>query len=110
MTYLSLNLGMALACVLTSAASAQSESVIYSLPSGSYPHDNLYEDPKGTLYGTTTNGGGHGNGTVFELNEKDGVWRGRTIYKFAGGTADGSNPYSGIVSDDDGTLYGTTSY
>jgi uncharacterized repeat protein (TIGR03803 family) len=47
---------------------------------------------------------------VFELNEKDGVWRGRTIYEFAGGRADGSNPYSGIVSDDDGTIYGTTSY
>ena len=32
------------------------------------------------------------------------------LYNFAGGAADGSTPYAGVILDKDGALYGTTVY
>lgn len=56
------------------------------------------------LYGTTSNGGGAGTGTVFSIR-KDGMDE-RVVYSFGGGT-DGANPQAGLVAIGN-TLYGTT--
>ena len=66
-------------------------------------------DTAGNLYGTTRYGGVSGNGTVFELTpESNGKWTERVLYQFTGGK-DGSQPWSGLILDATGNLYGTTS-
>jgi uncharacterized repeat protein (TIGR03803 family) len=62
-------------------------------------------DPVGNLYGTTTTGGAHNQGTVFELTTSGQIV---TIYSFTGG-ADGGAPEAGVIRDSAGTLYGTAS-
>jgi uncharacterized repeat protein (TIGR03803 family) len=59
----------------------------------------------GKLYGTTTLGGAHDRGTVFEITPSGTE---TVLYSFAGGTGDGSEPLSGVINLN-GTLYGTTS-
>jgi len=63
---------------------------------------------KGHLFGTTIQGGAGESGTVFELSEKDNVWSENILYTFVNGE-DGGHPYSGVVIDPSGTLYGTAS-
>lgn len=84
------------------------EKVLHSFTrtDGQYPFSQLLLDPAGNLYGTTSMGGDFGNGTVFKLDRKGKVI---SVYSFAGGT-DGANPYSGLVQDAAGNLYGTTYY
>jgi uncharacterized repeat protein (TIGR03803 family) len=60
----------------------------------------------GNLYGTVSPGGAHGEGYVYEFSPGTGV---RTdSYDFGAYSADGANPFSGIVRDSAGNLYGTT--
>jgi uncharacterized repeat protein (TIGR03803 family) len=61
---------------------------------------------QGALYGTASNGGTFGDGTVFELKEVSGVWNETILYNFAGD--EGANPGAGLVFDAAGNLYGTT--
>lgn len=65
-------------------------------------------DAAGNLYGTTTAGGAHGHGTVFELSPiVGGGWSETVLLSFSG--ADGSAPLYGVAIDAAGNLYGTTS-
>ena len=67
-------------------------------------------DKAGNLFGTTAFGGFAGSGTVFELTPPStpgGSWTETVLYSFQGGT-DGYFPYSALVSDGAGNLYGTT--
>jgi uncharacterized repeat protein (TIGR03803 family) len=76
---------------------------------GAYPYASLIFDAAGNLYGTTRYGGESGNGTVFELTpDSKGQWTERVLYQFTGGR-DGSQPWSGLILDTSGNLYGTTS-
>jgi uncharacterized repeat protein (TIGR03803 family) len=84
------------------------ESVLYSFGSqtndGAYPYGGVVLDKLGNLYGTTTIGGVHNKGTVFEVTP-GGVET--VLYSFAGGT-DGCNPDAGVVLGKKNVLYGTT--
>jgi uncharacterized repeat protein (TIGR03803 family) len=68
-------------------------------------------DPKsGNLYGATNGGGTGGCGVVYELTPpsvNDGNWSETVLYNFACGE-DGSEPYSALIRDSAGRLYGTT--
>jgi len=68
-------------------------------------------DPKsGNLYGATNGGGTRGCGVVYELTPpsvNDGNWSETVLYNFACGE-DGSEPYSALIRDSAGRLYGTT--
>lgn len=122
---------------------------------GAGPSGGLRIDNGGNLYGTTSSGGAHGNGTVFELSTGsssvttlasfDGANGSRplnagllanggnlygtantggnsgvgTIFQLTGGTLsplisfnhdNGANPYGNLVADSNGNLYGTTAY
>jgi uncharacterized repeat protein (TIGR03803 family) len=75
---------------------------------GSLPQAGLMLDAAGNLFGTTTNGGAYGFGTVFMLTSNtDGNWSETVLYSFKGGQ-DGANPVAGLISDVNGNLFGTT--
>jgi uncharacterized repeat protein (TIGR03803 family) len=83
-------------------------AILYSFTGGTdgqYPRfDNLILDRRGNLYGTTTDGGAFGFGTVFKLNIKTRVET--VLHSFA--TTEGFEPYAGLIRDSSGNLYGTT--
>jgi uncharacterized repeat protein (TIGR03803 family) len=75
---------------------------------GGNPQGALILDKAGNLYGTTTRGGLHDAGTVFELSPGgNGNWTETILYTFQG-TSDGEAPVAGLVMDSQGNLYGTT--
>jgi uncharacterized repeat protein (TIGR03803 family) len=63
-------------------------------------------DTAGDLYGTTQLGG-VGGGTVFELTPTSGGWVESILHNFAGGS-DGASPEAPLIFDFAGNLYGTT--
>lgn len=71
---------------------------------GANPRGALVLDEAGNLYGTTTEGGAFGFGTVFMV-AKDGTES--VLYSF-NGKEDGRTPYAGLARDSYGNLYGTT--
>jgi uncharacterized repeat protein (TIGR03803 family) len=74
-------------------------------PDGDGPHAGLLRDAAGNLYGTTSNGGAHGWGTVFKLDKTS---KETILYSFTGGADGGRTRGSGLVRDPAGNLYGTT--
>jgi uncharacterized repeat protein (TIGR03803 family) len=87
--------------------STGSETVLYSF--SGYPTDGggaaggVVRDAAGNLYGTTLAGGTFGVGTVFKLSP---AGKETLMYIFSGGL-DGGGPWSGLVRDSKGNLYGT---
>jgi uncharacterized repeat protein (TIGR03803 family) len=76
---------------------------------GISPYASLVLDAAGNLYGTTTAGGEYNDGTVFRLRPNgDGTWTESVLHSFTG--SDGAAPYSSLVLDASGNLYGTTQY
>ena len=93
-------------------AQAQTFTVLHTFsdPSdGAFPNGGLILDPRGDLYGTTSEGGtgpcDGGCGTVFELNPSGTM---TILYSFTGTNGDGKYPQGGLVRDASGNLYGTT--
>jgi len=88
------------------------ESVLYSFTGsalGEFPlFGDLVFDHAGNLYGTTIEGGSNGQGVVYELSPSAGGWTQNVIYNLNAGTS-GYFPYSGVIFDRAGNLYGTTS-
>jgi uncharacterized repeat protein (TIGR03803 family) len=80
-------------------------TVLYLFPDPDGPMANLAFH-NGDLYGTTSGGGSDFFGTVFELMPGSGDWTATTLYNFTGND-DGSNPYSSVLIDSSGNLYGT---
>jgi uncharacterized repeat protein (TIGR03803 family) len=89
------------------------ETVLYSFCSatnctdGSNPMGGLIWDAGGNLYGTTTSGGTHNDGTVFKLLAGS-SWTETVLYSFKGGS-DGAGPADGVIWGAYGWLFGTTS-
>jgi uncharacterized repeat protein (TIGR03803 family) len=84
------------------------ETVLYSFTGGtdgSEPLAGLVIDKSDNLYGTTRAGGSSGDGTVFEVNPK--TKQETVLYSFTG-QPDGATPFSGLIMDKSGNLYGTT--
>jgi uncharacterized repeat protein (TIGR03803 family) len=77
---------------------------------GALPYGGLIFDQKGNLYGTTTGSGAHEGGVVFKLNPEG---KEKVVYNFCAQgfpCADGESPYTGLIFDQKGNLYGTTFY
>ncbi len=84
------------------------ETVIYSFngSDGQTPVGNLVFDRASNLYGTTSAGGGVGDGTVFQLTHgSGGQWTQSVLWSFTGGT-DGRNPTFGVTLGSSGQIYG----
>ncbi len=109
--------GCGLVFKLSSSSSGWSETVIHTFQrtvnnaagyGGGLPHSNLTFDSAGNLYGTAS-AGGRGFGVVFKLSPDSNPqgWKEHVVRAFYGST-DGSNPYSGVIFDAAGNLFGTT--
>lgn len=89
------------------------ETVLYSFckqsecADGADPRAVLVFDQEGNLYGATSVGGAHDNGTVFKLTPSG---KESVLYSFCAQVycPDGARPYAGVVLDSKGNLYGTT--
>jgi uncharacterized repeat protein (TIGR03803 family) len=85
------------------------ETVFYAFTGtngdGALPVYPLLLDAQGDLYGTTSRGGEFSVGTVFKLDK---TGKETIVYSFSGTNGDGQVPYSGLVEDKAGNLYGTT--
>jgi uncharacterized repeat protein (TIGR03803 family) len=98
---------------LTHNSGSWIESVIYNFKGGSdgdSPISTLVSDPKGDLYGTTSDGGSPqcGCGTIFRLRPgSGGAWTESVAYRFPGDPKAGF-AYNGMVSDGTGNFYGAT--
>src|SRR5437868_207072 len=100
-------IGVALCATMalsSSAATAAVETVLYSFPWHSFPLSRLEQLKSGALHGTTYSGSGMG--TVYEVSERQGVWKFRDIDEFAG--SNGRNPIAGVTHDPNDVLWGTT--
>lgn len=93
------------------------EMVLYRFQGGSDGANPLLGDvifdPNGTIYGTTSNGGGvgcggGGCGTVFALSPAGSGYSEGVLYSFTGMNGDGATPWSGVIRDGAGNLFGTT--
>ena len=96
---------------MTSSGGVWTDSILHIFgggSDGSIPYRSvLVFDGAGNLYGTTSLGGLYGYGTVFQLMPSGGGWTENVIYNFQDGQ-DGGYPYSGLIFDQSGNLYGTT--
>jgi uncharacterized repeat protein (TIGR03803 family) len=83
------------------------ETVIHKFsgsPDGNTTEALLVKDSVGNLYGTTLWGGTSGIGTVFEV---DAAGKEMILHNFTG-SPDGEFPYTGVIRDAAGSLYGVT--
>lgn len=88
-----------------------SESVFYSVEGGAGgagPYSDLLIDKAGNLYGTSRGAGDWDLGSVFKLTPAGAL---TVLYSFAGwyGDDDLVFPVGGLIMDNKGNLYGTTS-
>ncbi len=70
------------------------------------PTGNMVLDKAGNAYGVTQNGGADGWGSIYQLSPSGGSWTETILYSFQG-SSDGGAPYSGMIFDKAGNLYGT---
>jgi uncharacterized repeat protein (TIGR03803 family) len=66
---------------------------------------SLIMDSSGNIFGTAIGGGKYNLGAIFKISAA-GVES--IVYSFTRTKGDGSNPYSGLVFDSKGNMYGTT--
>ena len=97
----------------TAGQTGWTQTVLHNFkgPDGKFPQAGLIQGPDGIFYGTTTDGGAHNDGIVFQLAPPAGAektWRETVLHSFAGGS-DGINPFdAGVTLDKSGALFGTT--
>ena len=97
----------------TPSSGGWTSHVIYNFHGGSdgeYPAGRLYFDSKGNAYGTTQEGGAKCNcGTVYELSFSGADGKRRcSIASTATVITLMASPYSGLIADAAGNLYGTS--
>jgi uncharacterized repeat protein (TIGR03803 family) len=106
---------------LTPSQGGWTQTVLYAFTGGrdgAGPAAGLLLDTDGNLYGTTVAGGSlalcrnlgpaSGCGVMFKLTHSSSGWTYSVIHRFSG--SDGAAPYSNLISDSAGNLYGTTRY
>jgi uncharacterized repeat protein (TIGR03803 family) len=85
------------------------ETVLYNFNysvDGYFPQAGVILGASGDLYGTTENGGTQGNGTVFAIDPASQF----EVSPFPVALTDGAYPYAGLVQDQNGNLFGDTTF
>jgi len=104
------------ASVCKSTMCPWTETILYRFSGGSdggYPYGPVVFDSVGNLYGTTESGGmtcgqNFTCGVVFKLTRSGSGWTETVLHAFLN-SPDGAIPASGLVFDQAGDIYGTTS-
>jgi uncharacterized repeat protein (TIGR03803 family) len=98
-----------------SGSGVWSETILHTFQGypgdGGVPLANLTLDSAGNLFGTTLIGGAAQAGTVFELSPPapgQTLWSESILYEFSGAEGDGQFPYSSLLVDAAGNLYGSS--
>lgn len=98
-----------LCCFLSSSLSAQNAGISYEILAlggtngpGARPYGGLVLGPDGNYYGTATEGGAFGGGTIFKMTP-DRVLTTLVSFRYEEG-----NPREALIVGSDGHLYGTT--
>jgi uncharacterized repeat protein (TIGR03803 family) len=89
------------------------ESVLYTFtgPDGCTPVGNVAADATGNIYGSTQNGGANGDGVAYRISPAgNGTWTEEVLYTFPTVGGDGNTPFSGVILDAAGNVYGSTIY
>lgn len=96
---------------LSRSGESWTESVLYSFSStgngGYFPQSGVILDSAGEIYGTTFSGGAYNSGVAFQLTHPGSSWVENDLHSF-GAINDGSFPFGGLIMDQRGNLYGTT--
>jgi hypothetical protein len=100
---------------LTPSGGGYTESILHNFGSGTdgyWPYAGVVLDTAGNVYGTTVYGGtgaecGGNCGTVYQLMPSNGGWQENILVSFD--YTDGNYPFSNLIIDAFGNLYGTTS-
>jgi uncharacterized repeat protein (TIGR03803 family) len=94
---------------LTPSGGTWTISVLHTFTGGNdggVPAGGLVMDRAGNLYGMSAFGGLYRHGTVFNLSQATGKWKGAVLHNFANG--DGAQPLGGVTLDSSGNIYGMT--
>jgi uncharacterized repeat protein (TIGR03803 family) len=96
-----------LACAIASPAQSFNTLLSFDGSDGEFPA-YLVQGLDGNIYGTTSGGGAHSNGTIFKITPAGTL---TTLYSFCIQTncPDGRSPYA-LVLATNGNFYGTTTY
>jgi len=90
------------------------ENLLYSFTGnadGANPQNgDLVFDGTGNIYGTTLRGGANTYGAAYELTPSQGGYSQSVIYNFNPDSDGLGSPYSGLIIDPSGNLYGASSY
>jgi uncharacterized repeat protein (TIGR03803 family) len=90
--------------VISSPAQTFTKLVDFNGSNGTYPQFlDLIQGTDGNFYGTTTEGGTSGQGTIFKITAAGEL---TTLHNFD--TSDGASPHGTLVQTSDGNFYGTT--
>jgi uncharacterized repeat protein (TIGR03803 family) len=101
---------LSLLAILATTSQAQTFRTLFSFQGagGSRPeYVRLVQGTDGNFYGTTSDGGANGTGTVFRMTAAGGA---HALYSFCSkpNCTDGSTPFAGLIQGSDGNFYGTT--
>lgn len=94
---------------LTESNSAWTEKILQNFQDGddgAIPYGGLIADKSGNFYGSATEGGMGGGGTIFKLTPENGGWTFTVLYSNPGWGISGS--FRNLAVDASGHLYGTT--
>jgi len=94
---------------LVPSGSTWTENILHNFQNaddGAVPYGGLISDASGNFYGSATEGGAGGGGTIFELTSDAGAWTFNVIYSNPGWGISGS--FRNLILDASGNLYGTT--
>lgn len=98
---------------LVKSGASWTENVLHNFNNngkdGTTPVAGVILDSAGNIYGTTVSGGIYGHGAVYELSKAGGSYTETVLHSFNDNGKDGYEPYSSLVFDTAGNLYGTAS-
>ncbi len=85
------------------------ESILYTFgtvpPVFLAPNSPLFQGSDGNFYGTTSNGGANGDGTVYKITPT-GIET--VLYSFGASPVDATAPFGSLIQASDGNFYGAT--
>ena len=91
---------------LTPSGGSWTFDLLYSPRGSGGPYGPLVSDVSGNIYGTTFQDGSHLFGSIFKMTRSGGSWTYSSFHDFTDGL-DGGFPFSNLVFDSSGNLYGT---